>query len=152
MKIRNLRRYIVLRDSIKDLRLNKILDEMILKKKISDRDKEFLSKYDEIVESDVIDLSHLSKNDAYSKIKLLLGNKKRVICDLYDRDGKIDDDIIGIENDFEDDLCTIYLKHGETIELHDRYLYDIRYDFDSDSYSLWRGEEFYEKISIDNED
>ena len=150
-KIKNLRRYITLRDSIKDLRLNKILDDIILKQNISDRDRDFLIKYDEILESEVSDLSHLSKNDTFSKIKNLLNTKKRVICDLYDRDGKIDDDIINIKNDFESDSCILYLKHGDSTRLYGRFLYDIRYNFDTDTYSLWQGDEFFEKITISDE-
>jgi hypothetical protein len=152
MKFKKWSKYLSLRESVKDVELNYILDKINEQKKLTTREEEFLSKYDSILDSDFSEFYQLSKNDTFLKVSNLLNNKKKVICDLYDRNGRIEDDIISIHNDFEDEKSIMNLKHGEVAYLYDRFLYDIKYDFQKDVYSLCSGEEFFEKISINNED
>ena len=145
-------KYLSLRESIKDDEVNRILEKIIAKEKLSDREQEFLKRYDNIIESDLKDLSHLSKNMVFDKITKLLENKKKVICDLYDKNGQINDEILSIHNHFEDEECILDLKHGETAKLSDRFLYNIEYDIKKDIYSLKSQDEYFEKISVENED
>ena len=145
-------KYLSLRESIKDDEVNRILEKIIAKEKLSNKEEEFLKRYDNIIESDLKDLSHLSKNMVFDKITKLLENKKKVICDLYDKNGQINDEIISIHNDFEHEECILDLKHGETAKLSDRFLYNIEYDIKKDIYSLKSQDEYFEKISVENED
>ena len=93
----------------------------------------------------------LSKNSTYSRVKDLLEKNMKVICDLHDRDGKIGLKIVDIENDFEEDECTLHLKGDETFILEDKFLYNLIYNHKKDQYSLQEQDEYYEKIEDDND-
>lgn len=152
MKFENWSKYLTLRESVKDDELNRILDKISGHQKLNSREEDFLKKYDQIVDSDISDLTHLSKNTTFEKIKELLSKNKKVICDLYDKEGKINDEIVSIENDYENETSILHLKHGNTNELSDRFLYNINYDFNKDCYSLNVQDEYFEKLPIKNED
>ena len=151
MKFEKWSKYLTLRESVKDDKLNRILDKISDGKKLTPREEDFLKKYDEIVDSEISDFTHLSKNTAFDKLQELLSKNKKVICDLYDKDGKINDQIASVENDFENETAILNLKHGDKNELSDRFLYNILYDFNTDSYSLKAQDEFYEKLPIKND-
>jgi hypothetical protein len=145
-------KYLNLRESVKDETLNSILDKISKSEKLTKREEEFLSKFDKVLEKDLMSFSHLSKNDVCSKIDELRSSGKKVICDLYDSFGKIDDEIISIDNDFENDVSILKLKHGETTKIYDRFLYNLSYDFKHDCYSLTSQEEYFEKIPITDDE
>lgn len=145
-------KYLTLRESIKDEELNRILDKLSNGGVLTTTEKNFLITFDEILESDISTQSHLSKNQVVLKVKHLLDGKKKVLCEMCDRDGLIDDEIIGVRNDFERDVAILNLKHGETTKLFDRFFYRIEYNFQKDCYYLYQGEEFFEKIEVNNED
>ena len=151
MKFEKWSKYLTLRESVKDDKLNRILDKISDGKKLTPREEDFLKKYDEIVDSEISDFTHLSKNTSFDKLQELLSKNKKVICDLYDKDGKINDQIVSVENDFENETAILNLKHGDKNELSDRFLYNILYDFNTDSYSLKAQDEFYEKLPIKND-
>ena len=71
------------------------------------------------------DFMYISKNYTFNKIQELLDNKKVIICDLHDRDGKIGLKIIGITNSFTDDDCIVTMKGGIEHKLLDKFLYNI---------------------------
>jgi len=108
-----------------------------------------LNNFDNIIESDLKNLSHLSKRQAFDKLTKLLEMKKKIICDLYDRDGKINDQIISLHNNFELDQFIISLKHGDTTKLSDKFLYNINYNLKKDEYYLTIQDEYFEKINIE---
>lgn len=151
MKQQNFKKYMVLRESSKDKVLNTILDKISSGNKITNVEETFLSKYDTILDIDISDLSHLSMSSTFLKISGLLGVGKKVICELFDKFGKIDDDIVSIESDFDNECCIMSLRHGDKAKLFDRYLYNISYSFSGDKYSLHSQDEYFEKISISNE-
>jgi len=138
-------------EKIKNSELNFVLDKIKQKIPLTQNELEFLCEFDNIPEIDHTDFSHLSKNQVYEKITYYLSNNKKVICDISDKDGIINDQIISTSNDFEKDFCVLYLKHGETCRLEDRYFYKITYNFPKNIYSLEIQDQFYEKINIDNE-
>jgi hypothetical protein len=152
MKFEKWSKYLSLRESVKDDELNRILDKISAHQKLSDREEQFLAKFDQIVDTDLSDMSHLSKNTAFDKVSELLERGKKVICDLYDKDGQINDQIISVENDFENETCILNLKHGDEAELNDRFLYIITYDFDHDTYSLRSQDEFFEKLPVKSDE
>ena len=89
MKIRKLIKYYLLGESVKEIELNRILDKINFKKKLSDKEINFLNLYQVTRDDDMKDFMYLSKNSTYDKVKDLIDKSRRVICDLHDRDGKI---------------------------------------------------------------
>ena len=151
MKIKKLIKYYLLGESVKEIELNRILDKINSKKKLSDKEINFLNLYQETRDEDMKDFMFLSKNSTYCKIQDLLEKNKKVICDLHDRDGKIGLVIIKLENDFEEEECTLILKGEEKFTLEDKYLYNLIYNTKKDEYSLQEQDEYFEKIEDDND-
>ena len=149
-------KYSNIRDSIKDDEINNVLDKILDHKDINGKinltKKEtiYLNRINSMIDDDIVNLSHLSKNTTFKKISQLLEKNKKVRCDLYDKNGLIDDDIVEIINDFQKDICIIKLKHGDVSQLSDNYLYNINYDIKHDTYSLTIQDEYYEKIEVDD--
>lgn len=137
--------YYVLRKSLKEIEMNRILEKIYKKIKITAKEKNFLDLYNKTTEEVGKDLMFLSKNATFRKLKELLERGKRVICDLHDRDGRIGLEIIDLNNDIESDTCDVIMKN-ETHQLHDRFLYNIIYDSKKKEYSLQEQDEYYEKI------
>lgn len=141
----------LLGESVKEIELNRILDKVSKKQNLQDKEKKFLDLYSTTTEEDMKDYMYLSKNDAYSKVKDIIESGKIIICDIYDKNGKIGLKITDIENDFTDESCVVTMKGGETHKLEDRFLYNIIYSSSKDEYSLQTQEEFFEKIPVKND-
>ena len=152
MKIKRLIKYYLLGESIKEIELNRILDKINVSKSLSDKEIKFLNLYQHTREEYMKDFMYLSKNSAYLRIEDLLNNNKTIICNLHDKDGKIGLKIMKIENIFEDDICTIFMKGNETHNLEDKFLYNIIYSTKKDEYSLQEQDEYFEKIEASNGD
>lgn len=152
MKIMNFRKWVnFVKESVKEDVLDRILDKIHNKQKLTDVEQKFLDKYNETSEEEYQDFRFLTKNDASIKIKEIIDNGRKIICDLHDRDGKIGLQILKVENDFENDASIIKLKNGESLELKDNYLYNIIYNSTKDEYYLESQDEFYEKIPVRDE-
>lgn len=151
MKFKKFIKYYLLGESVKEMELNRILDKVNMKKKLTDREISFLNLYQDTKDDDMKDLMYLSKNSTSEKVKSLIERGKKVICDLKDRNGKIGLQILEIENDFENDVCVIKMKGNETHKLHDRFLYNIIYNTKKDEYSLQEQDEYFEKIPVIDE-
>lgn len=147
MKFRKFLKYYLLGESVKEQELNRILDKVSKKTSLDNREQNFLNLY-QLNQDDERDLMYLSKNSTYESIKKLIGNDKKVICDLHDRDGKIGLQIIEINNDFNDDICTIKMKGDGKHKLHDKFLYNIIYNSKKNEYSLQEQDEYFEPIEI----
>lgn len=147
-----IKRYL-LRESVKEIELNRILDKVSKKSGLDNREKKFLDLYSVTSDDDMKDYMYLSRNTTFKKIRELLDKNKTVICNLYDKNGKIGVKITDIENDFEDEEgCSVTLKNGEESTLHDKFLYNILYNDRKDEYSLEIQDEYYEKIPVKNDD
>jgi hypothetical protein len=94
----------------------------------------------------------LSKNSAASKVTQLIDGGKTVICDLEDRYGRIGLGIIGIENNHQNDDCTIKMRGGETHTMKDSSLYNIIFNVKKNKYSLQEHDEYIEKIEAGNDE
>jgi hypothetical protein len=151
-KVKKILKYYLFGESLKEMEIDRILDKVSDKLKLTDREKEFLDLYQVTKEEDLKDFLYLSKNAAFRKILDILENNKKIICDLHDRNGKIGLQIIKIENDFLDDKCLITMKGNETHELFDKFLYNIIYSIKKDEYSLQEQGEYFEKIPTKDED
>jgi len=144
--------YFKLTESLKEIRLNQILDKISKKIKLSKTEQEFLDHYEETSEEDMMDYKMLSKESTFTKISNLLEAKKRIICNLIDRDGKIGIQIIQIYNRFDDETCIMTLKNEQKVKLQDNILYNIIYNTTKDEWSLEMEDEFFEKLPVKNED
>ena len=141
--IRKWYKYYVLKQSVKEIELNRILDKISDKDRLTDRELNFLNLYNETQETDQKDYSYLSRNLVCNKIKDYLDKKKKIYCDLCDKDGKISELILQIEkSEFK-----LTLKHGVFV-LEDKYLYNITYNIKKDEYSLSSQDEYFEEITV----
>lgn len=145
-------KHYLLGESVKEMELNRILDKVSKKQDLEGREQKFLDLYNSTSEDDMKDYMYLSKNTTFNKIKSLVDAGKSVICDLYDRNGKIGIKVKSIENDFENETCVMTLKNDEKHNLHDKFLYNIIYNSKKDEYSLQAQDEYFEKIPVNNED
>jgi hypothetical protein len=152
MKISKLFKYYVLGESIKEIEMNRILEKISKKIRLTKREKEFLDLYNQTSKNDDRDYMMLSKSSASKKIKELLEKSKKVICDLHDRNGKFGLQIIDIQDDFESETSVVIMKSEERHKMHDKFLYNIIYNVKKNEYSLQEQDEYFEKIEVKNED
>lgn len=152
MKLKKIFKHYILRESIKEIEMNRILDKIFKKSKLSKKEVGFLNLYNETqaVEDDK-DFMLISKNFVVKKVNDLIKIGKKVICDLHDRDGKIGLEIIDVINDYEDELSTLILKGDVKHDLHDKFLYNLIYNLKKDYYSLEEQDEYFEKIEANND-
>jgi len=151
-KIERMIKYYLFKESIKDMELNKIKDKINKRKALTKREINFLELYQITDKKEEFkDFLYLSKNTTFSKILELLENKIKVICNLHDRNGKFGMEIVKIENNFEDETCTITMVHDEHHKLHDKFLYNLIYNTKRKEYSLEEQDEYFEKIEKEND-
>ena len=154
MQIKRLIKYYILGKSLKEIEMNRNLEKISKKGKLTKRESDFLNLYNETSDEERgRDLMYLSKNVTVKKIKELIEKYKKVICDLHDRNGKIGLQIIDIvDEDNEEETSLVIMKGNETHKLHDKFLYNIIYNTKKNEYSLQEQDEYFEKITVKNED
>lgn len=150
-EVKRLIRYYLLGESLKDIEMNKILDKICKKKKLSKKEQNFLHLYNQTSDDFTKDYMMLSKNVVCRRIKQLLENDKQVICDLHDRDGKIGIQITDVTEDIEKEYSEVILKNGTSHKLEDRFLYNLIYNSKKNNYSLIEQDEYFEKIEASND-
>ena len=150
-KIERFIKYYLLNESIKDMELNKIRVKVSKKKALTKRERDFLELYQATNKEDMKDYLYLSKNTTFSKILELLESKIKVICNLHDKNGKFGMEITKIENNFEEETCSITMVHDEHHKLHDKFLYNLIYNNKREEYSLEEQDEYFEKIEAKND-
>ena len=129
--------------------MDRILEKVSKKVKLTNREERFLELYNH--KEEFLDFMYISKNVVFSKVSTLLDKKKRVICDLHDKDGRIGIEIVGLHNDVEKETCVLDLRDGTSHSLHDRFLYNLIYNIKKDEYSLQEQDEYFEKIEASND-
>jgi hypothetical protein len=152
MKISKLFKYYILGESIKEIEMNRILDKISKKVRITKREREFLDLYNQTSKIEDRDYMMLSKNSTSKKVKELLEKDKKIICDLHDRNGKFGLQIVDITDDFESEESLIIMKSDEKHKMHDKFLYNIIYNIKKNQYSLQEQDEYFEKLNVSNED
>jgi hypothetical protein len=150
MKLNKLIRYYILGESIKQIEMNRILDKISKKSKLTKKEVEFLNLYNQTSTSDDKDFMMISKNVVVKKVKDLLDKKRVVICDLHDRNGKFGLQILDIINHIEEDECMVIMKSEEKHKLHDKFLYNLIYNVKKNQYSLQEHDEYFEKLKVNN--
>lgn len=148
----NFKKFLVIRNTVQDEKVNSILDKILLDKKLDKTEVKFLDNLEEILKNDLKDYSHLSKNIVVEVIDSLIKKNIKIICDLTDRDGKIGEEIISIKNNFLENNCFLTLKNSNKIELLDKFLYNLTYSLIKHEYSLTIQDEYFEKIFIDKDE
>lgn len=138
-------------ESLKETFLDNILDKISNGLKLSKSEQDFLDNYTEKTDEDIMDFKMLSKESTFKKISDLLNLNKKIICNLYDKNGKIGLEILSIENDYQKEVTILHLEKSEDIILKDNHLYNITYQLKEDEYSLETDGEFYEPLLIKNE-
>ena len=149
MKIKKLIKYYLLGESLKDIELNRILNKIGDKKELSNRESNFIDLYKSTTQ-DKKDYMLLSKNSTSAIIEELLELNIKVICDISDKNGNFGLRIIETENDIENNITIIKMRN-ETHYLEDRYLYNLIFNSKKNEYSLQEQDEYFEKITIDND-
>ena len=127
MKFKKFISYFNLRESLKEVELNQILDKISKKMKLTYGEESFLSKFGKVKDDDLKDYKMLSMQSTFDKVSELIDKSKKVICNLFDKNGKIGMQIISIYNDYENEICILELKNGEKIDLKDTQLIGIYY-------------------------
>ena len=150
MKIKKIIKYYLLGESLRDIELDRILEKIGKKKKLSERERNFIDLYDATKQDILNDFMLLSKNSTSLKIKELLESNIKIICNLEDKNGVFRLEILDIKNDFESDKSTIHMKDNEKHNLEDKYLYNLIYNINKKSYSLETQDEYFEKIEANN--
>lgn len=146
MRIMKFRNFISsVSESVKELSLNKILDKISKRSDLSDGEKNFLDNYDRI---DDRDYHMISKESVIKIIENLKRSGRKIICNLHDRNGLVGSEILNVDNNFQKDACTLYLKGGEIFKLNDKFLYNIIWDIHKNIYSLEEDSEYFEKIPV----
>jgi hypothetical protein len=154
MGISRIKRY--LKDSIKVIEIGKILNFLSMNNstiapKVNTMELE-IEIEQELVINENKDFMLLSKNETFRKIRELLDAKKVVVCNCHDRDGVIGLKIVEAINNFREESFEIVLRDDQKFHLYDKFLYNLLYDIKKRHYSLEEHDEYYEKISIRNED
>lgn len=139
-------KHFLLKESIKEIELNRILDKISNGENLTERESGFLDLYNQTQDSDYKDYSFLSRQLTIGIIQELLDKKRKIYCDLCDRNGKIGQLIKSIDKI----TYKLILRHDEFI-MEDKYLYNITYDMDKDCYSLTSQDEYHEEIFVKNE-
>ena len=143
--------YFKINESLKEDRLNKILDKTSSGTTLSKTDKDFLDQYDKKTDSDVMDSRMLSRETTFEKIRSLLDENKRVICNINYIESD-ENQIVEIFNNFEQETSILTLSNNKRFKLKDNFLYNIIYNIDKDEYSLEVESEFYEKVPVKNDE
>jgi len=127
-------------ESIKNDKLNDILDKMSSGIIISKSEQEFLDNFSNISKNDMQDYTLLNKSGVYDKVSVLLENNKEVI---YTNEPIIDVKYI------EDDICII--TNTGISKLKDNCLYNIVYNFNLNNHTLEIHDEYFEKLPLKND-
>lgn len=139
--IRKWYKHYILRESIKEIELNKILDKISNGEELTIREDDFLNLYNQTQDNDLKDYCYLSRTIAIDKISDYLDKNKKIWCDLHDRNGSLNCLIMNV---YKPDFKLIF-KNGEHI-MKDNFLYNLKYNFKRDDYSLTHQDEYFEEI------
>lgn len=153
MKLKRLIKYYLFGESLKEIEMNRILDKISKKSKLTERERSFLELYNATVNKEEDkDWMMLSKSATSTKVKDLIKSNRKVICDLHDRNGRIGLQILEVIDNIEDDFSTILMKGEEKHKLQDKFLYNLIYSVKKNEYSLQEHDEYFEKLTVEGDD
>ena len=135
----------VVSESVKEVNLNRILDKISRMVDLTPGEKKFLDNYEKVYDRDY---HMISKESVVKIIDNLKKSGREIICDLHDRNGSIGLEILEIDNNFQDEVCSLHLKGGDKFKLNDNFLYNIIWDSEKGIYHLEKDSEYFEKIPV----
>lgn len=136
-------KHCILKESLKEIELNRILDKISNGENLTIREDNFLNLYNQTQDNDLNDFSYLSRSIVINKISDYIDKKKKVWCDITDKNGKIGDIIVKVDKpEFK-----LILRHGDYY-IPDYMLYNITYNIKKDEYSLTKQDEYFEEIEV----
>ena len=144
-------KHYILGESLKEIEISRILEKICKKSKLTEKEKGFLDLYNQTQKMEDKDFMLLSKSVVSTRVKELLDMKKKVICNLHDRDGRIGLPILDVLNDYEDEVSYVLMNAGLKHQLHDKFLYNLIYNINKNFYSLEEQDEYFEKIEAKND-
>ena len=133
------------KDNLKVEELNNILDKISLQSSLSEREFDFLDKFENISSDDFKDYNYLTILDLFY---IMTKINKTIICDIKDKQGKINEQIISVDYNHDECVLVLGLKHG-SYKLTDNFLYKLVFEFKHDNYSLDIQGEYHEKINLE---
>ena len=151
MSIKKMIKHYILGESLKEIEISRILEKICKKSKLTEKEKGFLDLYNQTQKMEDKDFMLLSKSVVSTRVKELLDMKKKVICNLHDRDGKIGLPILDVLNDYKDEVSYVLMNAGLKYQLHDKFLYNLIYNINKNFYSLEEQDEYFEKIEAKND-
>lgn len=151
MKFKKFISYLNLRESLREIELNTILDKISRRIKLSTGEEKFLDTYDNVKDEELKSFAMLSRQSTAQKIDELIASKKVVICNLEDRNGRIGLEIKSTEDLPDDEITILNFKNGEKFKMKDNFLYNLIFNIKKNIYSLEASDEFYEKIPVRND-
>lgn len=151
MSIKKMIKHYILGESLKEIEISRILEKICKKSKLTEKEKGFLDLYNQTQKMEDKDFMLLSKSVVSTRVKELLDMKKKVICNLHDRDGKIGLPILDVLNDYKDEVSYVLMNAGLKHQLHDKFLYNLIYNINNNFYSLEEQDEYFEKIEAKND-
>jgi hypothetical protein len=151
MSIKKMIKHYILGESLKEIEISRILEKICKKSKLTEKEKGFLDLYNQTQKMEDKDFMLLSKSVVSTRVKELLDMKKKVICNLHDRDGRIGLPILDVLNDYEDEVSYVLMNAGLKHQLHDKFLYNLIYNINKNFYSLEEQDEYFEKIEAKND-
>jgi hypothetical protein len=151
MKFKKFISYLNLRESLKEIELNSILDKIAKRMKLTTGEETFLDTYNDVKEDELKSFAMLSRQSAIEKIEEFLESGKKVICNLEDRYGKVGFEIVATENLPDEEMSLLKLKNAEVFKMKDNFLYNLIFDIKKNIYSLEASDEFFEKIPVRND-
>lgn len=129
----------------KEDRLNDILDKMNRKKELTNFEKDYLKKYNDLDDNDYDDYFHLSKDGLFDKVENLLDDGIKILCE-------IDDNNIGyinsIHDRFVEEESYVILDNDKKLFIKDNYSYSLVFNSDKNQYQLNIQDKFYEKLPV----
>ncbi len=140
-------RQVFLKESAKEMELNRILDKISGSENLSDKEKGFLDLYNSIKDKDVQDYVLLSRQTVSEKIAELIDNNAIIICNLADRNGPIGLKIINLNSNWDSEKVMLALDKGEKYSLDDKFLYNL-INTGNNKWSLEAHDEYFEKLPI----
>ncbi len=129
----------------KEDRLNDILDKMNKNKELTNFEKDYLKKYNDLDDNDYEDYFHLSKDGLFDKVEYLLDDNIQILCE-------IDSNNIGyinsIHDRFVEEESYVELDNNKKLFIRDNYSYSLVFNTDKNYYQLNIQDKFYEKLPV----
>jgi hypothetical protein len=133
-------------NTLRDTAVNFLLDKISDKKGLTRQERQFLSMYQSLSDSEFKDYRLVTNTDAVAAVSRMLELGIDVTCNLRDRCGAIGANVSGAR--MEGPRAMLVLSGHTEIEIGANHLYDLYFSTQVFGYSLESDHEFYELAPI----